>query len=233
MKIERIDERTVKCFLTNEELDEYDITYKDFVVRSDKARVVVEEIIEQAEEEVGYQAPAFAFDLQVMLLPDKGMVLTFSEKEPEEGGVKEEFMECLKEMKQALLDTKKKLEKPGTVTVETGDPGQDEAAAQEEKESHPMTRAVFAFYDMHHLLNYAKSLPKNLRVKSALYQMGGLYYLYLEKGGAAYERYSRACVQAVEFSRLYTAEENRMLHLEEHAELLIAEQALKKLRLGC
>ena len=36
MKIERIDEKTVKCFLSNEELEEYEIDYKDFVMRSEK-----------------------------------------------------------------------------------------------------------------------------------------------------------------------------------------------------
>ena len=50
MKIERIDDKTVKCFLSNEELEEYEIDYKDFVTRSDKAKEVVQEIIEQAEE---------------------------------------------------------------------------------------------------------------------------------------------------------------------------------------
>ena len=51
MKIERIDDKTVKCFLSNEELEEYDIDYKDFVTRSDKAKEVVQEIIEQRSEE--------------------------------------------------------------------------------------------------------------------------------------------------------------------------------------
>lgn len=36
MKIERIDDKTVKCFLSNEELEQYDIDYKDFVTRSEK-----------------------------------------------------------------------------------------------------------------------------------------------------------------------------------------------------
>ena len=80
MKIERIDDKTVKCFLSNEELEEYEIDYKDFVTRSDKAKEVVQEIIEQAEEEVGYKPPKYAFDLQIMMLPDEGLVLVFSEK---------------------------------------------------------------------------------------------------------------------------------------------------------
>ena len=44
MRIERVDEKTVKCFLSNEELEEYDIDYKDFILRSDKAREIVQEM---------------------------------------------------------------------------------------------------------------------------------------------------------------------------------------------
>ena len=38
MKIERIDDKTVKCFISNQELEEFDITYKDFITRSEKAK---------------------------------------------------------------------------------------------------------------------------------------------------------------------------------------------------
>ena len=48
MRIERVDDKTVKCFLSNAELEEYEIDYKDFILRSDKAREIVQEIIEQA-----------------------------------------------------------------------------------------------------------------------------------------------------------------------------------------
>ena len=55
MRIERIDDKTVKCYLSNEELAEYEITYKDFVTRSPKAKEMVEQIVAQAIEEVGYK----------------------------------------------------------------------------------------------------------------------------------------------------------------------------------
>ena len=45
MKIERIDDKTVKCFLSNEELEEYEIDYKDFVTRSDKAKEVYRRLL--------------------------------------------------------------------------------------------------------------------------------------------------------------------------------------------
>ncbi|MDR2044108.1 MAG: adaptor protein MecA [Clostridium sp.] len=104
MKIERVDHKTVKCFLSNEELDAYQITYKDFLSRSEKAKEVLEDIMGRAGEAVGYQPPKCSFDLQVMLLPDRGMVLTFSEKEPGEISMADTLAECLREMRQLFRD---------------------------------------------------------------------------------------------------------------------------------
>lgn len=241
MRIERIDDKTVKCFLSNEELEEYDIDYKDFVLRSEKAKEIVQEIMVQAEEEVGYKPPKFAFDLQIMMLPEQGMVLTFSEKDAEfrDG---EQLIECLKEMKRLLQKTRETVNmaesaregaQAGNAAAGSGAgenvPEKKKKAAGSQQENHPTT-AVFAFLNVGRVMEYAAALPANLRVDSALYQMNDLFYLYLDKGHAAYERYSRACIQALEFGGLYTADERQILLLKEHAQCLIAEKALKKLR---
>lgn len=217
MRIERVDDKTVKCFLSNEELEEYEIDYRDFILRSEKAREVVQEIIEQAEEEVGYKPPKFAFDLQIMMMPDQGLLLTFSERDPADLKSGEQILECLRDVKKMLERSKERL-------ANAGDGG------QEEQDNTRPEEAVFAFASIGSVMEYAAVMPANLRVKSALYRMEDRYYLHLQKGGASYERYSRACVQALEFSGLYTAEEERLLYLKEHGECLIAEHAFKKLR---
>lgn len=225
MRIERVDEKTVKCFLSNEELEEYEIDYKDFVMRSEKAKEVVQEIIEHATEEVGYKPPKFAFDLQIMMVPDQGLVLTFSEKDPDvrDG---EQLIECLKEMKRILQKTK---DIAGQLPTEAKSAGEAEKSEKQETPARP-DYAVFAFSSLRNVMNYAVALPANLRVDSELYEMDGLYYLYLGKGHASYERYSRACIQALEFAALYAAEESRILQLKEHGICLIAEKAVRKLR---
>lgn len=225
MRIERVDDKTVKCYLSNEELEEYDIDYKDFILRSEKAKEVVQEIIEQAEEEVGYKPPKFAFDLQIMMLPDEGLVLTFSEKEPADFKEGEQILECLQDMKKILQQAKGEKQQSGnsTSTVPV------EEVVQKEGIKRPQ-EAVFAFDKIGTVMKYASILPANLRVRSTLYQMKDVYYLHLEKGSASYERYSRACIQAMEFASLFTAEQDKLLFLREHGECLIAEQALKKLR---
>lgn len=237
MRIERVDDKTVKCFLSNEELEEYEIDYKDFVLRSDKAREIVQEIIEQAATEVGYKPPRFAFDLQIMMLPDQGLLLTFSDRDPE---IKEsnQFLECLQEMKRILQRTREK------IGMENGAPAESDTSAQSGADtarkgegknagSQPASRpnfAVFVFSEIGKIMEYASMLPSNLQVDSRLYEMDGLYFLYLLKGHASYERYSRACVQALEFAGLYAAEPSQTTQLEEHGHCLIAEKAIRKLR---
>ena len=258
MKIERIDDKTVKCFLSNEELEEHEIDYRDFVMRSEKAKELVQEIMEMAVEEVGYKPPQFAFDLQIMMIPDEGLVLTFSEKDPLEhldNKDGEHLVECLKEMKKILQKNKEKLQEqtasknPAEKTDSIGannsanngagnaanntanNTGKEPANKLMEKAVRP-DFAVFAFRNIGRVIEYARVLPANLRVKSSLYVMDGVYYLYLQKGAAAYERYSRACIQAIEFGSLYAAERDKVIYLEEHGECLVAEKALKKLRLS-
>ena len=250
MKIERVDDKTVKCYLSNEELEEYEIDYKDFITRSEKAKEVVQEIMEQAAEEVGYKPPKFAFDLQIMMVPDQGLVLTFSEKEPFDPKDGEQILEALKEMKKVLQESKENfLQKKGlagdaaqkqlpnhvapTQTQNTAQAqnGADTQSPQTQKpvQQRPET-AIFAFRNIGRVMDYASVLPANLRVKSSLYLLDDTYYLYMNKGSASYERYSRACVQALEFAALRGAEQEKLLYLEEHGECLIAEKALKLLR---
>ena len=230
MRIERVDDKTVKCFLSNEELDEYEIDYKDFVLRSEKAKEVVQEIIIQAEETVGYKPPRYSFDLQIMMLPDQGLVLTFSEREPEG----EPLIECLKEMKRVLQKAREKVGLPPSQTNSDQSSAPPQPAQQtSEQVPAPLPKpefAIFSFASLRDVMSFAEVLPGNLRMDSALYEMEESYYLCLGKGHASYERYSRACIQAMEFGGLYGAEEKLLLRLEEHGRCLIQAKAIKKLR---
>ena len=82
MKIERVDDKTIKCYLSKDELAYYKVDYSDFISRSENAQRLLREIIEQAKSEVGYHPPKIAFEMQIMMVPEQGMVLTFSEKDP-------------------------------------------------------------------------------------------------------------------------------------------------------
>lgn len=225
MRIERVDDKTVKCYISIEEMQEYDITYKDFVARTDKAKEIVEDIIAQATEEVGYKPPQFALDLQIMMMPEKGMVLTFSERSPLDVEGNPSVLEYLKEMKKAL---EVQMSKAAGNTVSQEEVPQLNTETQTAGEIPDF--AVFAFASLRDLCEYVKILPATLRVISCLYELEGTYYLYMEKGGASYKRYSRACVKALEFGALYGASLDKLTFIDEHARCLLPEKAIAKIR---
>lgn len=231
MKIERVDDKTVKCFLSNEELEEYNIDYKDFVARTQKARDVMQEIIETATQEVGYQPPKFAFDLQIMMMPEQGMVLTLSEKDPIDLNDKEQVMTYLKGLKDLFQMAKERFEESGQETEKKEQTVKTESEKPQKKVEKKSNFAIFRFENMRCLLAYVDIIPKHLRFRSTLFVMDGAYYLAMHKGGASYERYSRACVQALEYASLYAADERQLFTLCEHGECLIEVGALKKLHL--
>lgn len=213
MRIKRVDEKTVKCFLSNEELEAYEIDYKDFIMHSDKAKQVVQDILVQAAEQVGYKPPKFAFDVQIMVLQDQGILLTFSENDTVNNHA-QKILDYFKEMKDVLENAK-------------------EVLAEVEKVPQPVQksdRAIFVFDSLRDVMGYAAALPDTLRVQSSLYEMQNRYYLCLNKGAAAYERFSRACIQAMEFGKLYSAQPGQELVLKEHGKCLIEEKAIRKLR---
>ena len=64
MKIERVDDKTIKCYLSKDELAYYQVDYSDFISRTENAQRLLREIIETAKTEVGYHPPKIAFEIR-------------------------------------------------------------------------------------------------------------------------------------------------------------------------
>jgi negative regulator of genetic competence, sporulation and motility len=110
--------------------------------------------------------------------------------------------------------------------------GGDGAGMAADKDPVQVNEAVFVFRTISKVMQYAEGVPSNLRVQSELYKMDDFYYLHMAKATASYDKFSRACVQALEFAALYKADVGCDIVLKEHGELLIAEKALRKLGTG-
>lgn len=83
MDFRRIDKNTVQCRMTEEEMQEYGFQIEDFFTDQDKARDFLEELVERAEEEVGYEAEGGMVSMQLMRMPDNSLTITFSDRNPD------------------------------------------------------------------------------------------------------------------------------------------------------
>ena len=233
MRIERVDNCTVKCYISIEEMEQYQVKYTDFITRTQKAQQLMHDIIRQAQEQVDYHPPKLAFEMQITMVPEEGMVLTFSEKEPfdvkDEDQV-EEFINNLKGLMGRLAEYRKEVEKKATAGgLLPGVPRLSENDEHKKLED-AANEAIFVFLSIADAMNFVDMLPGNIRIDSRLYKMDDRYFLYLGKGSASYDKYARTCVQALEFASLYRAGSGCCETLNEHGECLIAEKAVKKLR---
>lgn len=92
MEFQRIGKNTVQCHMSVEEMQEYGFAIEDFFTNQEKSREFLEQLVERAEEEVGYEVESGMVSMQLMKMPDESLVITFSDRS-EEGiqGMMEQF----------------------------------------------------------------------------------------------------------------------------------------------
>lgn len=80
MDFQRIDENTVQCRMTEEEMNSYGFTIEDFFTNKERSREFLESIVERAEEEIGYEVESGMVSMQLMRMPDNSLTITFTDK---------------------------------------------------------------------------------------------------------------------------------------------------------
>lgn len=81
MDFQRIDKNTVQCRMTEEEMNEYGFEIEDFFSpNQEKSRAFLEQIVERAEEEIGYEVEGGLVSMQLMRMPDNSISITFSDR---------------------------------------------------------------------------------------------------------------------------------------------------------
>lgn len=81
MDFQRIDKNTVQCRMTEEEMNEYGFEIEDFFSpNQEKSREFLEQIVEKAEEEIGYEVQGGLVSMQLMRMPDNSISITFSDR---------------------------------------------------------------------------------------------------------------------------------------------------------
>lgn len=233
MTFKRIDESTIRCIVTEEDMEENGLELDDFFKQSDKAQDFLRELIEQATEEVGYESSPGMVSLQIMPLPDHALAITFSESESKE------WHNMMENIRDILEDMKERVKEQGT--LQDGDapeltaeevPAVDIPAGKGRRgQGVDAKMRLFAFVSLRHAIQYAKTVQEKGAVHSTLYKdaPNQVFYMTLEKGRLSSNKYNVLCTNATEFAT-YIADGDKVLgYLKEHGEVLIEKRAVKVL----
>lgn len=258
MEFERIGKNTVKCHMTVEEMNEYGLRIEDFFTNQEKSRDFLEQLVERAEEEIGYEVESGMISMQLMRMPDDSLVITFSDRGEEglqnmlnqiqnlAGMIDEETAESLMEamaretgatsedelhQEENMLDFE---ENPGRKSKGSYRQHQKEAEKRRQEKLRKIQSAsrVYRFGSITPLEDFAENLEMQKMFPSKLYKdrRAGEWYLLIKKGKLKLEEYQAVCSRLMEYGELEASQPFMEQYCKEHFDCIIAKRAVQTIQ---
>lgn len=237
MKFRRIDEDTVRCIVSKEDMQEYGIVLEDFFKNKGKVHDFLHEIVERAEQEIGYEPKEGLLSMQIIPISQNTISITFSEQ----GG--EDYEDIVNAFKNSVGDI---LDEGGNFT-QALDEDSDEYIEDTESEEEidfgdslgsqivgmdDSVRIMIAMRDLDKMAEFCRILNIGKTVKSELYRLNskGIYCLIIDKDRISSEVMKHILLLAVEYTSNITDEEKIISYVRDHGEIIIEKSAYRILK---
>ena len=226
MRFKRVSTDTVRCIVTQDELKENGLEMDDFLSNNGRTEEFLRKMIEQAEQEVGFKVQGGPLTIQVAVLPENKLALTFSERQ---AGNLMEFLEGLRSAMSNLSTAVNEKTKEKT-KEKTDEAGPDNFR----KELY-----LLEFADLKSLQAFCAGLSddieEQLQMNSELYLLEeeNVYCLILRRGGMDEKQVCRIMSASIEFLDAVSAHEGQVAYIREHGKTVLKDHAISQMqRLG-
>ena len=223
MRFKRISTDTVRCIITQDELKENGLEMDDFLSNDGRTEDFLRKMIALAEQEVGFKVQGGPLTIQVAVLSENKLALTFSEKQ---AGNLMELLEGLRSamsnLSNAVNDKKKEKEK--TETTETPVPAS-------KKDLY-----LLEFDDLNSLQAFCAGLAENIeeqmQMNSELYLLEdeNVYCLILRRGEMDEKQICRIMSASIEFMDAVSAQEGQVAYIREHGKCILTDHAISQMQ---
>lgn len=223
MRFKRINVDTVRCIVSETELIENGLQMDDFLQNDGKTEEFLRKIVSMAEEEVGFKVQGGPLSVQVAVLPEHLLALTFSER-PDNN-----ILNLLQSLKSAVDNLSG-----------MGSRSEEHEAGQEDTDSDTLVEGcdkrlyILEFPNMDQIITYAKSIVLEEPVVSSVFRMQergtSNYYLLIERNGLGDKEICRVISASVEFMKDASADMHKAAYLAEHGTCVLRKDALEILQ---
>ena len=243
MKIEKVNERQIRCTLTGDDLANRQLKISELAYGSEKAKNLFRDMMRQAEYECGFEAEDIPLVIEAIPVNADCIILIITKVEdPEELDTRfskfapavsdsersessdlpflpndfaEEMINMLKEVKGSLARQQAQIDKSNT---EEGD------------NTKKLIACLLQCDNISILGSFARAVNGFYHEDSSLYRKkDGTYALLFTPGKLQPKEYARICNIASEFGKLDTVPDSRLSYMEEHYNLVIPEDAVSAL----
>ena len=252
MRIERINENSIRCILTSFDLSVRGVNLRELAYGSDKAKKLFQEMMSRANDEVGFNAENTPIMIEAIPMTGNAIQIVITKvEEPEELDTRfSKFSasrrdpssndDWLKRLTNELLEGSdgllQKLRESGLLKAQ-------ESSAQPQAQSAPGTAAqqkagrednglrIFAFDDLSKVIAASKIIA-SFDIDSRLYKKEGgerYYILVLRNRQQTADDFHKACNMIAEYGRKLRATRTALAYYDEHYSVMIADNAIQKL----
>ena len=216
MKIERISDNQIRCTLTSLDLSSRGINLAELAYGSEKARNLFREMIQQAAQEVGFEAEDIPLMVEAIPLSSENLLSQLAD----------EFLE-------GAGDLAKLLGQNGTEELKANVNTAAENTGTENAKAPQIQLRTFRFDSLDQISEAAKAAGDSCDdIHNALYKKPSTrqYYLVLNNKDCNELDFSRVCNVLAEYAAKLPNEYAGEAYYKEHYELMIGEKALQKLK---
>lgn len=221
-----MDNGTLRCTLTQEDLEQNGIELEDFFSNSKNARDFLEKLIRIAESEVGYHASGNMMSIQAAIMSENEIVLTFSESQVSGS----EIIEHLRNMFGASGALE---QRHGEAKGQEDLLGEIDRKKQEESEERSGEGYVYlvTFVSFSSVRRFCRVLPGNQKTASRLYYMDQdqRYFLWADLNYSDKKFVYEFVAASMEYADSIEKDSVRSSYLEEHGKVILRERALETL----
>ena len=235
MKIEKIDDNSIKCTLSSLDLSSRNLNLRDMTYGSQAAKRLFNEMMQKAKEEVGFSIENTPLMIEAVPLQGGAVQLIISKvDDPEEldtrfskfsaagsgqnGWISELATQILEGAQGLMKQLKETEEEPG--------------GAEEKKESGDEGIRLYRFRTLDRVIDAAKAVSYCDLGANSLYKAEDKkgYYVSLHSKGDDIDSLNRAANLLLEYGERVNGGSATEAYYKEHMEQLIQENALQKLK---
>lgn len=240
MKFQRINEDTIRCIVYKKDMQEYGIVLEDFFKDKGKIHEFLHEIVERAEQEVGYTPKEGMLSMQIIPINPNAISITFSDNISEsygdimnnlrnslETGFEEELLEDGMEEDFDEIEDFDISDDPDEVV-----PASDEGRKMQTGYAGmaKSSTVMIGIDTVEQMARFCKALNMTKTISSRLYRNKDKYYLIIDKNRLSEADMRQILLLAIEYSSEITDELKAICHIREYGEEIISKSAYRVLK---
>lgn len=231
MEYKRIDENTIRCIVTEEDMESFGLNLDEFLSHSGRSDEFLQYIVSEARDELGYQNDKGIVSMRLELLNDKRIAITFGSGDEQQ--IREQVLKYLKDLAESrimqeigrLFGEKQKAAPP----AQENQTRTAERAAETTGELNEPYR-MYCFESLRDVISYCRAVGLKQPIRSHLYKEKENYYLIVERYRISEYHFNLLTAVAFDYGKVIAGPEHLYSHLQEHGELLIDSRAVGTLR---